>query len=58
MKTLKQELTEKLYSIFGAEDLARRWWGQPNFHFGLRTPEEVFKTNKKEVIKYIERQFL
>ena len=41
-----------LRSLVG-QQLAPEWWHQPNKHWDLKTPDQVWQTNPQSVIDYL-----
>jgi hypothetical protein len=50
------KLEQVLFAMLGREDLVKKWWDSPNYHFKLSTPNEVWNASddgKREVIEYV-----
>lgn len=51
-----EKLNRILFSLLGSDELVKRWWDSPNYHFNLSTPNEIWNTDdegKKRVVKYV-----
>ncbi len=56
MTVVKLDIDKWLLSLLGRQELVEQWWISPNWHFGMKTPIEVYQGTDKQrqsVIDYV-----
>ena len=54
-----ENLKVVLHGLFGSEEAADRWFNEPNFYFGLKTPFDVWVAGGQEdVVIFVGTAFL
>lgn len=57
---IKSDVNKYLYKILGNNFMVDSWWNTENFHFDLRTPEEVYQSGdqgRQQVYEYVSNAF-
>jgi len=53
MEHTKLQVNEMLFALIGSAELIAQWWKSPNWHFKLKTPEDVWERDPGEVFNYV-----
>lgn len=56
MTIVKSDIDNWLLALLGRQELVEQWWTGSNFHFGMKTPIEVYQgtdEQRESVIRYV-----
>jgi hypothetical protein len=53
MEHTKLQVNEMLFALIGSAELVAQWWKSPNWHFKLKTPEDIWESSPNEVFDYV-----
>ncbi len=57
---VKSDVNKYLYKVLGNNFMVDSWWHTENFHFDLKTPEEVYQSGdagRQRVFEYVRNAF-
>lgn len=57
---IKSDVNKYLYKVLGNNFMVDSWWNTENFHFDLKTPEEVYQSGdqgRQQVYEYVSNAF-
>jgi hypothetical protein len=56
MTVVKSDIDKWLLALLGRQELVEQWWTGSNYHFGFKTPLEVYQgtdEQRESVIGYV-----